>query len=114
MDPTASDPATPNSAASKPAAPEPTAETRESIARPLPENIWLHGLILLVMIVLTRIAQALTSLCAVLQFFWMLFKKERNVAIAEFGDGLANWLGIAARFMSGRADKRPFPWTSWK
>lgn len=109
MDPTASDPTAPEPATAN-AAPE----SASAAPPPVPANIWLHGLLLLVMIVLTRVAEALLALCAVIQFFWLLFTKARNESIAEFGVGIANWMSISARFLSGHSDKRPFPWTAWK
>jgi hypothetical protein len=54
------------------------------------------------------------GVCAVIQFLWMLIAKERNPAIADFGQGVANWLAITARFLTARSDERPFPWTSWR
>ena len=83
-------------------------------AVPMPENIWLHGLLLLVVLALTRVAQALIVLCALFQFCWMLFAKRHNAAIASFGEGLANWVAIAARYVTGTAATKPFPWTAWK
>ncbi|MBW6507789.1 MAG: DUF4389 domain-containing protein [Rhodobacteraceae bacterium] len=80
----------------------------------LPGNIWLHGLLMLVMMVLLRIATALISLCAVIQFLWMLFGKSRNEGVMRFGDGLANWMAAASQFLSGRSDEKPFPWSAWK
>jgi hypothetical protein len=92
--------------------PEPTAPVVSPL--PVPENIWLHGLVMLVFLVLINVALYLLGICALVQFLWMLFGKERNQGIAGFADGLAVWLAAAARFVSGRADERPFPWAAWK
>jgi Flp pilus assembly protein TadB len=80
----------------------------------LPQNIWLHGLVMLVLVVLVHLVQTVLGVCAVLQFLWMLFAKERNNRIARFGQGAANWLSITARFLSGASDEKPFPWTDWR
>lgn len=79
-----------------------------------PDNLWLHGLIMLVLVLLVNLAQTILGVCAIIQFCWMLIAGERNSAIAGFGRGVANWLGITARFLTGLSDDRPFPWTNWK
>lgn len=80
---------------------------------PRPEKLWLHGAIMLLLVLLVNLAQTVLGVCAILQFFWMLFTGERNAGIARFGQGLAHWLGMTARFLTGETDERPFPWTPW-
>jgi hypothetical protein len=80
---------------------------------PLPGKLWLHGLIMLVLVLLVNLAQTVLGICAILQFLWMLFAKERNAGIARFGQGIAHWLAVTARFLTGESDERPFPWTPW-
>ncbi|MEY6433640.1 DUF4389 domain-containing protein [Thioalkalicoccus limnaeus] len=80
---------------------------------PRPDNLWQHGLIMLILILLVNLAQTVLGICALFQFLWMLIAKERNAGIARFGQGLAQWLAVTARFVTGDADQRPFPWTSW-
>ena len=50
---------------------------------PRPENLWLHGLIMLILVLLVNLAQTVLGICAILQFFWMLFTKERNAGITQ-------------------------------
>ena len=76
---------------------------------PHPEKLWLHGLIMLVLVLLVNRAQTVLGISAILQFLWMLFAKERNAAIARFGQGIAHWLAVRARFLTGESDERPFP-----
>jgi len=80
---------------------------------PRPENLWLHGLIMLILVLLVNLAQTVLGISAILQFLWMLFAKERNAGIARFGQGIAHWLAVTASFLTGESDERPFPWTSW-
>lgn len=80
---------------------------------PRPNNLWLHGLIMLILVLLVNLAQAILGVCAILQFLWMLFANERNPGIAGFGQGIAHWLAVTSRFLTGAADERPFPWTPW-
>lgn len=94
--------------------PQPTREiTPPGGLPPLPENIWLHGLTMAVLVVLVNLAQLLIGVTGLIQFLWMLIAKERNAALAEFGEGLGRWLATAARFVGGASDARPFPWSRW-
>ena len=70
---------------------------------------WLRGLFMLIFMILFNIAQSLLVACAVVQFFWLLFAKEKNRAVADFGEGLGRWLQAVARFQSGASDDKPFP-----
>jgi hypothetical protein len=80
---------------------------------PRPHNLWLHGLVMLILLLLVNLAQTVLGVCAILQFGWMLFARERNRGIARFGQGIARWLAVTARFLSGDSDERPYPWTGW-
>ncbi len=80
----------------------------------MPQNIWLHGLTVIVILALSHLALTLMGASAVIQFFWMLLKKERNTQIVEFGNGVAHWLSVAAAFVTGKSDDKPFPWGPWK
>ena len=81
---------------------------------PLPQNVWLHGVLMLILLLLLNIALTVVWMCAVFQFLWMLFAKTRNIQIAEFGAQVGNWMAIAAGFVSGSSDQKPFPWTAWR
>ena len=93
--------------------PAPEAEVVEP-ADDMPDNVWLHGLMMLIVAVLLRVASALATLAAFVQFLWMLIAKRRNDGIKEFGAGLANWMAKAGLFLGGKSDEKPFPWTAWK
>lgn len=95
--------------------PTPEAEMAAgAVVGDLPKNIWLHGLLMLIMLVLLRVATTLISLCAVIQFLWMLIGKSRNAGIQRFGDGLAKWMADASLFLAAKTDEKPFPWSAWK
>jgi hypothetical protein len=85
-----------------------------AVAKPLPQNIWMHGLTVVILLALTHLALALLAACGVIQFFWMVISKERNEQIIEFGNGLSDWLGKTAGFVTGRSEDKPFPWAQWK
>lgn len=80
---------------------------------PPPENIVLHGLLMLVLVLLVNLAQTVLAVCAIIQFFWMLIGGKRNARLVTFGRGIANWLAVTARFLTAGSDEPPFPWREW-
>jgi len=74
------------------------------------KHVWLRGLAMLIFAILFSVAQTILWVMTLLQFGWMLFAKEKNVAIADFGETMANWFAKTARFQTGATDERPFPW----
>lgn len=82
--------------------------------KPMPQNIWMHGLTVVILLILSNLAMTLTAASGIVQFFWMLIAKERNEQIQRFGDGLAHWLGKAVAFVTANSEVKPFPWTDWK
>jgi len=82
-------------------------------ALPLPQNVWQHGVLMLILLLLLNIALTALWMCAVFQFVWMLFAKTRNIHVAGFGAQVGNWMAISTGFVSGSSDQKPFPWTAW-
>jgi hypothetical protein len=78
-----------------------------------PEGIWLRGLWMLVLAMMFGLAQTILGVVAVVQFLWMLFAKEKNHLLVEFGDDLGKWMAHVARFQSGASEDKPFPWARW-
>lgn len=78
-----------------------------------PENIWMRGLWMLVLALLFGLAETVLAVLAVVQFLWMVFTKEKNLLLMEFGHDLSFWLRDVARFQSGATEDKPFPWKKW-
>ena len=76
-------------------------------------EVWKRGLIMLVFIFAFGVGQSILYLTTVAQFLWLLFAKEPNKLLVEFGKSLALWLAHTARFLCCATDEKPFPWTSW-
>jgi hypothetical protein len=76
--------------------------------------ILLRGLWMLVLALLFAVAETVLLIAAVLQFAWMLFAKEKNTFLVEFGGSLGKWLDKTARFQTGASAEKPFPWTNWE
>jgi hypothetical protein len=84
----------------------PTEDTYEA-----PQSIWMRGLFMLIFAIFFNVAQTLLGVMALVQFFWMLFAKEKNAAIADFGESLGVWLARVAEFQTGATEVKPFPWS---
>ena len=78
-----------------------------------PENPWMRGLWMVVLAVLFGVGQSILLLAAVLQFLWLIFAKEKNENIADFGTDLADWLARVALFQTGTTEDKPFPFARW-
>jgi Domain of unknown function (DUF4389) len=88
-------------------------QQRGQADRPFVDNIWMHGLAMLVIMVCVGLAQSVLYALAVVQFLWMLIARERNGFLVDFGRSLGLWLAEAAWFLSGDTDEKPFPWKGW-
>lgn len=76
-------------------------------------NIWMRGLFMILFAILFGVGEFVLSVGAVLQFFWMLIRKERNPHIVRFGEDLSDWLARVARFQTGATEDKPFPFAPW-
>ncbi len=76
-------------------------------------SVWLRGLWMLVFALLFALAETILWVVALVQFLWMLFAKEKNHLLVEFGRDLGTWLHEVARFQSGASEVKPFPWKKW-
>jgi Domain of unknown function (DUF4389) len=88
-------------------------QQRDQADRPLADNIWMHGLALLLVMLCVGLAQSVLYAVAVVQFIWMLVTRARNGFLVDFGRSLGLWLAEAAWFLSGDTDEKPFPWKGW-
>ncbi len=76
-------------------------------------NIWLRGLWMLLFAALFALAETILWVVALVQFLWMLFAKEKNELLVDFGRDLGKWMQDVARFQSGASETKPFPWKRW-
>lgn len=77
------------------------------------ESVWMRGLYMLILAILFRFGQFVLGVATIIQFLWMLFGKEKNQPIAEFGLDLSDWLARVARFQTAVTDEKPFPFARW-
>ncbi len=78
-----------------------------------PRNIWMRGLFMLIFAALFGLAETVLVVVAVIQFLWMVFAKEKNAGLADFGQSLGHWLAQVAEFQTASTDDKPFPWAKW-
>lgn len=78
----------------------------------MPENLWMRGLYMLILAVLFGVAETLLVVSALVQFGWMVFAKQKNAFIAEFGADMGRWMSDVAAFQTGQTEDKPFPWDS--
>ncbi|MEJ1990825.1 MAG: DUF4389 domain-containing protein [Maritimibacter sp.] len=76
-------------------------------------NVWMRGLWMLVLAFLFGVGETILVIAAVLQFLWLLFGKEKNKPIADFGKDLSHWLAQVALFQTGSTEDKPFPFSRW-
>ena len=76
-------------------------------------NIWMRAFIMIAMAIFFAIAETLLFALAVVQFFWVVIAKEKNVAIADFGRSLSVWISQVVQFQTFATEERPFPWAEW-
>ena len=88
-------------------------EEQTKLARPESREVWIRGLVMLVIYVCLGFAQSVLFALAIVQFLWMLIAGNRNAFIADFGRSLGLWQAECAWFLSGDSDERPFPWRPW-
>ncbi len=77
------------------------------------KGVLMRGLFMFAFLILTNIATTVLAVIAIIQFFWMLFKGERNEGLTNFGKSLGKWLHEVVRFQTVESDTKPFPWAEW-
>jgi hypothetical protein len=88
-------------------------ETREPSDQAGRHSVWMRGLFMLLFIIGFSMGHWLLNVLAILQFLWLVFAREPNRFIADFGNGLAIWLAEVGRFLTCATEEKPFPWEPW-
>ena len=78
-----------------------------------PRPVWKRGLLMLLFVIAFGLAQMLLNALAIVQFVWLLVKREPNQPVAGFGMSLSKWLADVAQFLTCATDEKPFPWRPW-
>lgn len=88
-------------------------EEREPEGGSAKNAIWMRGLFMILLAVLFGIAETILGVCAIIQWLWMFFAKEKNERLFGFGRDLGDWMRDVALFQTGVTEEKPFPWKRW-
>jgi hypothetical protein len=83
------------------------------LAAPDRRNVWLRGLMMILMATAFQLAATLLGLLAVVQFVMALVNSAPNHRLSEFGQALGRYLRQIADFVSFGSDDAPFPFADW-
>ena len=76
-------------------------------------NIWLRGLLMMLMGLAYQLAGTLLLFTAILQFIFTLASDAPNPRLAGFGRNLGRFQSQIAEFVSFASEVVPFPFTDW-
>ncbi len=76
-------------------------------------NIWVRGLLMLLMAIAFHISGMLLALAAIVQFVLAVLSDGANARLLAFGHSLGLYLGQIADFASFAAEDVPFPFGDW-
>jgi hypothetical protein len=79
---------------------------------PATRNIWLRGLLMLLMAIAFQLAATLLCVLAVVQFVLALVSAP-NARLSQFGGSLGQYLRQIADFVNFASEKVPFPFSDW-
>lgn len=85
----------------------------EPVGAGAPRNIWLRGLLMVLMGLAYQLAATLLFFLAFIQFVLVLLDSPPNVRLTAFGRNLGRYQGQIADFVSFADDQPPFPFTDW-
>ena len=76
-------------------------------------NIWMRGLLMILMTLAYQLGSTLLFLLAVIQFVLALLSNTPNSRLMAFGRSLGRYQGQIANFVSFAAEEPPFPFADW-
>ncbi len=78
-----------------------------------PRNIWLRGLVMILMALAYQLVSTLLFFVAIIQFLLALINNEPNVRLASFGRSLGRYQSQVADFVSFSSETAPFPFSDF-
>jgi Domain of unknown function (DUF4389) len=76
-------------------------------------NIWLRGLLMILMGLAYQLAGTVLFFLAVIQFVFALVSDKPNPRLSTFGRSLGRFQSQIANFVSFASEAVPFPFTDW-
>jgi len=80
---------------------------------PAHRNIWVRGLVMLLMALAYQLVSTLLLLVAVIQFVLMLVSDAPNTRLSSLGRSLGRYQSQVANFVSFATEEAPFPFSDW-
>ncbi len=77
------------------------------------ENIWIRCLYMVLYFLVHRLAAWLLYFVVAIQFLVVLFSKEKNKTLVDFGWSLNQYILQAGQFLTFETDSKPFPFKDW-
>ena len=76
-------------------------------------NIWIRGLLMLLMAMILHVAGTVLFIIALVQFVITLASDTPNARLVSFGSGLARYFRQIVNFMTFATEEIPFPFSDW-
>jgi hypothetical protein len=76
-------------------------------------NVWLRGLLMILMAIAFQISGTLLALGAIVQFVLALVSDTPNARLIAFGHSLGLYLSQIADFVTFATEEAPFPFSAW-
>ena len=76
-------------------------------------NIWMRGLLMVLMGLAYQLAGTVLMVTALVQFVFVLVSETPNLRLAAFGQSVGSFQGQVASFVSFATEVRPFPFADW-
>ncbi len=76
-------------------------------------NIWLRGLLMILMALAYQLAGTVLFFTAVIQFVFVLATDTPNLRLATFGRSVGRFQSQIANFVSFASEDLPFPFADW-
>lgn len=76
-------------------------------------NIWLRGLLMILMGLAYQLTATLLAFIAIIQFVLTLLNDAPNLRLMAFGRSLGRYQSQIASFVSFATEQPPFPFSDW-
>ncbi len=76
-------------------------------------NIWMRGLLMVLMGLAYHLAGTVLLVTALIQFVFALVSESHNPRLAAFGQSVGRFQGQVASFVSFATEAVPFPFADW-
>jgi hypothetical protein len=85
----------------------------QPVATLVKRNIWMRGLMMILMAMAYQLASTLLACVAVIQFVIALVTDSPNERLATLGRSLGRYQSQIANFVSFASEEAAFPFTDW-